>query len=145
MIWRNFWEVDLAKHLTQTDVEAIISIIYAWKDEKLTWESICEASEPIIGKNPTRQSLNANKLIKEAYSSRKATLKVQGVVTPKPSSLTMAGDRIARQQSEIESLKQKNSALLEQFVIWQYNAYKYGMKENQLNEPLPRIDRERTE
>jgi len=135
----------LAKHLTQTDVEAIISIIYAWKDEKLTWEGICEASEPIIGKNPTRQSLNANKLIKEAYSSRKTTLKVQGVVTPKPGSLTMAGDRIARQQSEIESLKQKNSALLEQFVIWQYNTYKYGMKENQLNEPLPRIDRERTE
>ena len=57
----------------------------------------------------------------------------------------MAGDRIAMQQSEIESLKQKNSALLEQFVIWQYNAYKYGMKEYQLNEPLPRIDRDPTE
>jgi hypothetical protein len=56
----------------------------------------------------------------------------------------MAGDRIAGLQSEIESLKRKNSGLLEQFVIWQYNAYKYGMKEHQLNEPLPRIDRERT-
>ena len=135
----------MAKHLTQTDVEAILSIIYGWKEEKLTWEGICEASEPVIGKNPTRQSLNANKPIKEAYSARKAALKVHGVVTPKPSSITMAGDRIARQQSEIESLKRKNSALLEQFVIWQYNAYKYGMKEHQLNEPLPRIDRERAE
>lgn len=135
----------MAKHLTQTDVEAILSIIYAWKDEKLTWECICEASAPVIGKNPTRQSLNANKLIKEAYSSKKSTLKLHGSVTPKPSSITMAADRIARLQSEIESLKCKNSALLEQFVIWQYNAYKYGMKEHQLNEPLPRIDRERTE
>lgn len=135
----------MAKHLTQTDVEAILSIIYAWKDEKLTWEGICESSAPVIGKNPTRQSLNSNKLIKEAYSSKKSTLKAHGPVMPKPSSQTIAGERIARQQSEIESLKRKNSALLEQFVIWQYNAYKYGMKEHQLNEPLPRIDRERTE
>ncbi len=135
----------MAKHLTQSDVEAIISIIYAWKEEKLTWEGICEASEPVIGKNPTRQSLNSNKLIKDAYSSKKSTLKIHGPATPKPSSITIAGDRIARLQSEIESLKRKNSALLEQFVIWQYNAYKYGMKEHQLNEPLPRIDRERTE
>jgi len=135
----------LAKHLTQTDVEAILSIIYAWKEEKLTWESICEASEPVIGKNPTRQSLNSNKLIKEAYSSKKKSLKIHGPVTPKPSSQTIASERLARQQSEIENLKRKNALLLEQFVIWQYNAYKYGMKEHQLNEPLPRIDRERTE
>lgn len=135
----------MAKHLTQTDVEAILSIIYAWKEEKLTWEGICEASAPVIGKNPTRQSLNANKLIKEAYSSKKSTLKVHGPITPKPSNLTMAGERIARLQSEIESLKRKNALLLEQFVIWQYNAYKYGVKEHQLNESLPRIDRERTE
>ena len=132
----------MAKHLTQADVEAILSIIYAWKDEKLTWVRICKASEPVIGKNPTRQFLNANKLIKEAYSSKKSTLKIHRPVTPKPSSITMAADRIARLQSEIESLKRKNSALLEQFVIWQYNAYKYGMKEHQLNESLPQLDRE---
>jgi len=48
-------------------------------------------------------------------------------------------------QSENEILKCKNDALLEQFVKWQYNAYKNGVKEHQLNEPLPRIDRERTE
>ncbi|WP_333874940.1 hypothetical protein [Methylobacter sp.] len=135
----------MAKHLTQADVEAILSIIYAWKDQKLTWEGICDASASVIGKKPTRQSLNANKLIKEVYKSKKLTLKAHGPVTPKPSSLTMAGDRIARLQSEIENLKRKNSILLEQFVIWQYNAYKRGIKEHQLNEPLPRIDRERTE
>lgn len=135
----------MAKHLTPIDVEAILNIIYAWKEEKLTWEGICEASASVIGKIPTRQSLNANKLIKDAYKSKKAALKVHEPVIPKPSSLTMAAERIARLQSEVENLKRKNSALLEQFVIWQYNAYKYGVKEHQLNEPLPRIDRERTE
>jgi hypothetical protein len=53
-------------------------------------------------------------------------------------------DRISRLQSENETLKRQNSGLLEEFVVWQYNAYKYGMKEHQLNAPLPRIDREIT-
>jgi hypothetical protein len=46
-----------------------------------------------------------------------AALKIHGQATPKPSSIIIAGDRIARLQSEIESLKRKNSGLLEQFVI----------------------------
>jgi hypothetical protein len=60
-----------------------------------------------------------------------------------PSSLI--ADRIAKPQSELAFLKMKNDSLLQQFVIWQYNSYKYGIKEHQLNEPLPRIDRERTD
>jgi len=135
----------LAKHLTNRDVEAILNIIHAHDDEKLTWDGICEACEAVVGKKPTRQSLSANDAIKEAYKAKKASLKIKGPSKPKPSSLTAAADRIARLQSENETLKNKNDALLEQFVLWQYNAYKYGMKEHQLNEPLPRIDRERTE
>jgi len=42
---------------------------------------------------------------------------MSGIVVSKPSNLTMASERIGRLQSEIESLKRKNSGLLEQFVI----------------------------
>lgn len=135
----------MAKHLTKIDVEAILNIIHAHDDDKLTWEGICEASEAVVGKKPTRQSLYANEAIREAYKAKKASLKLKGPARPKPSSLSAAADRIARLQSEVETLKKKNDALLEQFVTWQYNAYKYGVKEHQLNEQLPRIDRERTE
>lgn len=135
----------MAKHLTKGDVEAIINIIHGWKDEKLTWDEICESASAVVGKKPTRQSLNANKLIKEAYEVKKSGLKIHGPRTATPSSLKMAAERIAKQQSEIDSLKAKNSALLEQFVKWQLNAYKHGMKEHQLNAPMPRIDRERTD
>jgi hypothetical protein len=135
----------LAKHLTKKDIEAIISIIYAHDTDKLTWEGICEEAEALVGKKPTRQSLSANEPIKEAYKAKKASLKLKAPSKPKPSSLTAAADRIARLQSENEILKCKNNALLEQFVKWQYNAYKNGVKEHQLNAPLPRIDRERTE
>lgn len=62
-----------------------------------------------------------------------------------PSSLAVAALRIARLQTENDALRSRNDALLEQFVKWQYNAYKYGVKEHQMNADLPRIDRERTE
>ena len=135
----------MAKHLTKNNVEAILNIIHAHNNDKLSWEGICEAAEPVVGKKPTRQSLSANAPIKEAYEAKKASLKLKAPSKPKPSSLTATADRIARLQSENEALKLKNDALLEQIVVWQYNTYKHGIKEHQLNAPLPRIDRERTE
>jgi hypothetical protein len=42
--------VDLAKYLTQTDAKAIFSIIYAWKDEKLTWV-FAKHLNPLLAKN----------------------------------------------------------------------------------------------
>ena len=135
----------MAKHLTKSDVSAIINIIQGWDDNKLTWEAVCDSASKIVGKKPTRQSLNSNLLIKEAYDVKKSGLKIHGPRTAAPSSLKVAAARIAKQQSEIDGLKARNSALLEQFVIWQYNTYKYGLKEHQLNESMPRIDRERTD
>jgi len=135
----------LAKHLTKRDVEAIINIIHGHRDDKITWEGVCEAAEGLVGKKPTRQSLSGNNAIKEAFVAKKASLKLGAPSRPKPSNLKVAADRIARLQGENETLKLKNDALLERFVVWQYNAYKHGIKEHQLNEPLPRIDRERTE
>lgn len=135
----------MAKHLTKSDVKSIINIIHGWGEEKLTWEAICQSAAEIVGKKPTRQSLNSNDLIKEAYEIKKSGLKIHGPRIATPSSLKVAASRIAKQQSEIDYLKAKNSALLEKFVKWQYNAYKYGLKEHQLNESLPKIDRERTD
>lgn len=135
----------LAKHLSKRDIESILNIIHSHAGDKLTWKGVCEAAEAVVGKKPTRQSLSANEAVKEAYRAKKEVLKLKVVSKPKPSSLTVAADRITKLQSENETLKRKNDALLEQFVIWQYNAYKNGLKEHQLNAPLPRIDRERTE
>jgi hypothetical protein len=134
----------MAKHLTKLDVSAVINIIQGWDNDRLTWEGICQAASKIVGKKPTRQSLNSNLLIKQAYELKKSGIKINGARIPSPSSLKIAAARICKQQNEIQSLKAINSALLEQFVKWQYNSYKFGLKEHQLNEQMPRIDRERT-
>lgn len=135
----------MAKHLKQADIEAIVDIIRGWSTEKLTWEGICVSAAEVIGKTPTRQTLNAHAAIKDAYAAKKGGLKVHAPRTAMPSSLAVAAQRIARLQTEIDEYRARNDALLEQFVKWQYNAYKHGLKEHQLNAELPRIDRERTE
>lgn len=126
-------------------MDAIVDIIRGWSTEKLTWEGICEAASKVIGKTPTRQTLNSHAVIKDAYAAKKSGLKVHGPRTAMPSSLAVAAQRIARLQTENDELRRKNDTLLEQFVKWQYNAYKHGIKEHQLNAELPRIDRERTD
>ena len=135
----------MAKHLSNTDVEAIINIIDGWSIKKITWDEICEACIGVVGKKPTRQSLNAHDDIKNAYIAKKKGLQVQGVREPLPANLKSAADRIKNMESKINRLKKQNDQLLQQFIVWQYNAYKYGLEERQLNEPMPRIDRERTE
>jgi len=42
-------------------------------------------------------------------------------------------------------LKEENNSYKEMFVLWQYNAYRLGIKEHELNAQLPKINRERTD
>lgn len=135
----------MAKHLDKKDIMAIVNLIRGWPEEKLTWSAICEAAEPLVGKSPTRQSLNAHEAIVTAYQTKKEALKSRGPQKPRPASLNIAAARISNLESEIEELKMENERYKQQFVVWQYNAYKHGLKEHQLNQSMPKIDRERTD
>lgn len=135
----------MAKHLSDRDIQAIVNLIRGWPDGKLTWPAICEAAAPLIGKLPTRQSLNAHETIKIAYETKKNILRGIGSQKSRPASLEVTAARLAKLESEMEELKEVNRRYKEQFAVWQYNAYKHGMKEHHLNAPLPKIDRERTD
>jgi hypothetical protein len=134
----------MAKHLTPRDVTAIVGIIDGWSAEKMTWEAICDACAGAVGKRPTRQSLTSNERIRNAYTARKKGLRA----APRqilPANLKVAVERIKRLESIASRLEQENTRYRERLTVWQYNAYKRGLTEHQLNEPLPRIDRDRTE
>jgi hypothetical protein len=135
----------MAKHLNNDEVKNIANLIRDWSKEKLTWNNLCRKCEELFGVTATRQTLFAHRKIREAYSARKRHISRNGVRTPAPSSLAFAAGRLARQEALIEELQEKNSRLLEQFVKWQYNAYKRGISIDELNDALPRIDRERTD
>lgn len=130
----------MANHLNNRDINAIVNLIRGWQEPKLSWSAICEAAEPLVGKLPSRQSLNAHEAIVTAYQTKKGALKGRGPKNPRP-----AAARIVNLESEIEELKEENRRYKQQFVIWQYNAYKHGMTEHQLNTQLTKIDRERSD
>ena len=134
----------MAKHLTPKDIDSIISLIDGW-DGKLSWEALCDASEPLTGTRPTRQTLNAHERIKSAFGHKKEQLKNGFVSTKRPQSLSIAEQRIRRLESENSRLKAENANLLEQFLKWQYNAYKHGLSKEKLDADLPAIDRDSSE
>lgn len=125
----------MAKHLTTKDINRIKSTIQTWNG-KLTWDSLCESVKPHIGKKPTRQSLSMHKDIVNAYLLKKEKLKHEENSLKKPANLRIAAQRIKNLEAENEILKKQNTRYKEQFTLWQYNSYKYGLKPHQLNEPL---------
>ncbi len=135
----------MAKHLSKIDLKSILNLIHGWPNDKLTWGDICEAAEPLVGKRPTRQSLNSHEEIVNAYQAKKTGLKTQGQREPRPSSLKVAVARNCKLESELAQVREQNRALKEMYVVWQYNTYKRGITERELNAPLPAIDRERTD
>ena len=107
----------MAKHLDNRDINAIVNLIRGWQEPKLSWSAICEAAEPLVGKLPSRQSLNAHEAIVIAYQTKKEALKGRGPKNPRPASLNIAAARIVNLESEIEELKEENRRYKQQFVI----------------------------
>lgn len=134
----------MAKHLTDMDIEKIVGVIDGCT-RKLTWDWVCDTAVKVVGKRPTRQSLNMHTRIKAAFKNKKERLKSGAGEIKTPPSLTVAAQRIKRLEEENARLKKENKLFLEQFVVWQYNAYRNGLSEVQLNYPLPVIDRDSSE
>ena len=131
------------KRLSDSDVDAIIGIIDGWSGEQITWGSLIDAIERRLGFRLSRQALSSHSRIKLAFQTRKKGLRREA--PPPPSVASVLQQRLSRAEAELERLKAENAALLEQFVRWQYNAEAHGLGKEKLNNPLPAIDRERTD
>jgi hypothetical protein len=132
------------KFIREKDVESIVHIIHNWSKGKISWEALCNACNPVLGYVPTRQGLNGHQTIKEAFQAKQSSGKKNtSTRKPLPSSLAVASERIARLNSTVATLQEETDRLRDRFVTWQYNAYKHGLTREQLDEPLPFIDRER--
>ncbi len=134
----------MAKHLTDKDIEQIIGILDEWQD-KLSWEALCDACLPVIRTKPARQTLIKFVRITNAFNACKKRLKEDVPEFRAPPSMRVAIDRIARLERENERLKRENMELLQQYAVWQYNAYTHGINEHELNKALPSIDRGQTD
>lgn len=133
----------MAKHITGYDENRITNVINTWnKDEKLTWEALCDKLVKIIGKRPSRQSLSSHIKVADCFNSKKKILKsgVTETSAVKPANLKIACERIKRLETENEALEALNNKYLEQFKIWLYNAHLKQITIDDLNYPLPKKD-----
>jgi len=132
----------MAKHISDLDIEKVVSIIDQWDEEvKFTWDNLCGVALKRYSISATRQTLQGYSRIKSAYDEKKSNLRNHGKRKEKtPPSLKIAGKRIATLEAENSRLKKEQENLLAQFVVWQYNAYAYGITMDQLNRPLPKKD-----
>jgi hypothetical protein len=129
----------MGRHLTDRDVERVIEILDGWKDS-LTWSKLIDVCRKRLGIQAVRQTLYRSVSIREAFELAKERAKANLPDLPIPSSLRAAAERIRRLEAENTRLHRQNDALLQQFVVWQYNAHLKGMSEQELNRALPEVD-----
>ncbi len=132
------------KNLTDDAIEQIVRILDAWNG-KLTWERLIDALVPRLHCRYTRQALFKHERIRAAYGLRKGSLGSGKVAVRRGSwQADEAVARIARLEAENQRLEAENERLLEQFVVWAYNAHSRGLSKEFLSAPLPRVNRNQT-
>ncbi|MBD8155765.1 hypothetical protein IFU26_21395 [Pantoea agglomerans] len=77
----------------------------------------------------------------------KANIKKKNIKTgndeeKRPANLKMASQRISNLELKNKVLAEELRSLEERFVVWQFNAINHGISFEQLNNGLPKIDRE---
>lgn len=121
-----------------------------WLGGKLTWDLLIEAIEARQKTQYTRQALSQHSRIKQAFQLTKERLTGQPRNEQKGSEGLGATEaqalleRYARLEAENARLKADNERLLEQLVVWAYNASNRGLDAGFLNRPLPKVDRDQT-
>lgn len=133
------------KNLTDDAIEQIVRILDGWEG-KLTWELLIDVIVTRLHCKYTRQALHKHERIRAAYALRKASLGGQKDVAVSRGSgpLADAMARIARLEAENQRLEAESQRLLEQFVVWAYNAHTRGLDKEFLSQPLPRVNRGQT-
>ena len=132
----------MGKHLSTLHVAQIVSLLDGWPTGmKLTWSQLVKLIGRRLSIQTTRQTLARYEEVKGAFGARKAALRREAPAAGDERGLAQ---RLRRVIGENDRLREENARYRERFVRWQYNTYKHGLKKHQLEEALPKVDRERS-
>lgn len=132
--------------LSPGDIDLIINLLTGWQG-RLTWEMLVDKIAVVMGRTYTRQALDAHVGVKRAFDLAKTRArggKRPGAVPLSPE-LETALDRVDALKEEIAVLKRERNGFLEMFATWLYNARNRGLSESDLNQPLPAVERHRSD
>lgn len=136
--------------LTAEEVDRIVSMLTSWTGP-LSWEHVCQRVQAVLKRPFTRQGLDKQESIRIAFQQAKTRLRRSKSMphsppnSETPPELAVAQRRIDNLLAEIKVLEKEKNLFLERFATWLYNARSRGMSEQDLNLPLPVIDRRKSE
>jgi hypothetical protein len=135
-----------SRNLSPENVELIVGLLDGWSGT-LTWKGLIESVERRLYFRYTRQTLHAHQRIQDAFGLCKERLdrgsrkKGEKHVSQE---MRLLMQHLARRDAEVERLKAENQRLMEQFVVWLYNAQIRGIGQAELGRSMPRVDRGQT-
>ncbi|MFZ7336594.1 hypothetical protein ACLS0R_10000 [Comamonas jiangduensis] len=142
-----------APSLSNDDLIKIVEIIDSWKG-RLTWELLLDEIEIVVGSRYSRYTFYDYPEIQNAFGFKKNLTKKSETAkgqsksrepsTPKDPRVAAALEQISRGLQKIKRLEHENSLLIEQFVRWAHNAQRKGLSIEDLNQPLSRVERDRS-
>lgn len=131
--------------ITSESLPIVLSLIDTWKG-KLTWDLLCDKVSLALGikDGVQRQSLSSYKDIQVAYSQKKTELrkaKSSSETTDSDVNIEYMERKIAALTSELSRVKKINDAYKQRFVLWQYNAYKHGIRIESLDDAVDMLEK----
>lgn len=133
-----------SKNLTDDDINIIADITDGWSG-KITWDDLISEVELRLKEHYVRQTLAKHSRIKSAYKSAQKRFKESGDTKLKNTiEYDVLQQRCERLEAQNARLIRENQDLLAQFSRWSYNSYAKGVTEDELDKPLPTVDRRQT-
>jgi hypothetical protein len=130
-------------NLDDAAIHEFVRLLDGWTG-RLSWAALIEAIADLTRIRYTRQALSQHERLKLAFSVRRAALRTRAGgsrVTAKSLNVQALLETNARLEAERDRFTEENAQLLEPFVRWAYNAHTRGLREKDLNRPLPAVDR----
>ena len=133
------------RKLNESDVQNIVGIIDGWPSQSMTWVALVDQVTAVLGHTWTRQALEKHEAIKAAYQRVRDDRRPGGKRQPTDPAEVLLTRRVEGLKQEVEQLRRQVAGYEERFIRYQYNAYAQGMTPQELERPLPPIDRRRSD
>lgn len=120
-------------------LKKIAECIRNWpKNEKLTWNSVCQASKLYLDYVPTRQALSSKHLLSFEYKSKKRDISASSQTTPsRPKNMDAAIQKIQNLERNLATVEQQNSLLHEMIQRMIYNSALHKISKSELLKEIP--------
>ncbi|MFD2262591.1 hypothetical protein ACFSM5_06805 [Lacibacterium aquatile] len=127
--------------ITKASIEVICEFIRGWP-RAITWEEIVIEAERRLHANWTRQALEKHAEIKAAYQAKRDQTPAHQPIDP---AIRILKERIKSLEDDKRRLEAEIELYKGTFVRYQYNAHARGISPEELDRPLPPIDRNRSD